>query len=233
MPSARRATWWHSVRWSWSGDFYPRPPRGGRLTSCNHLVETIKISIHALREEGDPWHRRTCWPKHISIHALREEGDASCRCSRLVNERFLSTPSARRATAFVFQAGVFVHISIHALREEGDVPSQCLSQMLFSISIHALREEGDYVSYAITSVYWNFYPRPPRGGRQGPDPSSGGQMTISIHALREEGDLRMLLNSALISLFLSTPSARRATLLSLYHDHTPQISIHALREEGD
>ncbi len=58
-------------------------------------------------------------------------------------------------------------------------------------------------------------------------------MTISIHALREEGDLRMLLNSALISLFLSTPSARRATLLSLYHDHTPQISIHALREEGD
>ena len=57
---------------------------------------------------------------------------------------------------------------------------------------------------------------------------------ISIHALREEGDdahtsgsttkkvflstpsarratFRMLLNSALISLFLSTPSARRAT----------------------
>ena len=80
-------------------DFYPRPPRGGRLAVLRAKLERDVISIHALREEGDPpWHRRTCWPKHISIHALREEGDASCRCSRLVNERFLSTPSARRAT---------------------------------------------------------------------------------------------------------------------------------------
>ena len=35
------------------GDFYPRPPRGGRH-SCNNLVRLIfRISIHALREEGD------------------------------------------------------------------------------------------------------------------------------------------------------------------------------------
>ena len=66
----------------------------------------------------------------------------------------------------------------------------------------------------------------------------------------------MLLNSALISLFLSTPSARRATLhdfseiywlceflstpsarraTDLLPNLTPEqkISIHALREEGD
>ena len=58
-------------------------------------------------------------------------------------------------------------------------------------------------------------------------------MTISIHALREEGDLRMLLNSALISLFLSTPSARRATRGGRFWPAILLISIHALREEGD
>ena len=35
------------------------------------------------------------------------------------------------------------------------------------------------------------------------------------------------------SKFLSTPSARRATLYNHRHAHCCQISIHALREEGD
>ena len=85
---------------------------------------------------------------------------------RLAATGFLSTPSARRATATATSLGYSVEISIHALREEGD-------------------------------------PGAVQGRDLRPD--------ISIHALREEGDLRMLLNSALISLFLSTPSARRAT----------------------
>ena len=34
----------------------------------------------------------------ISIHALREEGDSSSRRSSSSAKRFLSTPSARRAT---------------------------------------------------------------------------------------------------------------------------------------
>ena len=57
------------------------------------------------------------------------------------------------------------------------------------ISIHALREEGDIVGVLAKAT-----------------------ANISIHALREEGDLpsRTIQSSAL--LFLSTPSARRATL---------------------
>ena len=43
----------------------------------------------------------------------------------------------------------------------------------------------------------------------------------------------MLLNSAFISLFLSTPSARRATYKRWLRDVLVSISIHALREEGD
>ena len=34
-------------------DFYPRPPRGGRHPDLNPFLPLKKISIHALREEGD------------------------------------------------------------------------------------------------------------------------------------------------------------------------------------
>ena len=37
----------------WMADFYPRPPRGGRLYADDAIVEQCCISIHALREEGD------------------------------------------------------------------------------------------------------------------------------------------------------------------------------------
>ena len=56
----------------------------------------------------------------------------------------------------------------------------------------------------------DFYPRPPRGGRQ----------TIA--------DLLLMFGK-----FLSTPSARRATDLYRFIADFGMISIHALREEGD
>ena len=34
-------------------DFYPRPPRGGRLPGRRNRWTFDQISIHALREEGD------------------------------------------------------------------------------------------------------------------------------------------------------------------------------------
>ena len=56
----------------------------------------------------------------ISIHALREEGDR-IRCNLCGREYvFLSTPSARRATVAHHIANDGKMISIHALREEGD-----------------------------------------------------------------------------------------------------------------
>ena len=57
---------------------------------------------------------------------------------------------------------------------------------------------------------------------------------ISIHALREEGDLRSSSSSLMLSQFLSTPSARRATIKTELEENAAlKISIHALREEGD
>ena len=56
---------------------------------------------------------------------------------------------------------------------------------------------------------------------------------ISIHALREEGDVWSVRTTARPIIFLSTPSARRATLLWEHWKEFMGISIHALREEGD
>ena len=124
--------------------FYPRPPRGGRLRMLSRDSWQCQISIHALREEGDPKISDTTLGRDvISIHALREEGDPTAdgvllssfdfyprppRGGRQLNFReasatcrFLSTPSARRATW-------------QALLDRADPD--------------------------------DFYPRPPRGGRQ-------------------------------------------------------------------
>ena len=147
------------------GHFYPRPPRGGRRGPVRVGDLSDIISIHALREEGDA-SREGGFAVFamISIHALREEGDhipaavqrpdenfyprpprggrPSSAPVLLIAVRFLSTPSARRATHRCrFSRGV-VGISIHALREEGDVPHDCAAPFVFY-----------------------FYPRPPRGGR--------------------------------------------------------------------
>ena len=79
----------------------------------------------------------------------------------------------------------------------------------------------------------NFYPRPLRGGRRENGDVAHHTVVISIHALCEEGDLLRLLKTSLNSLFLSTPSARRATPRQQQGYFRLQISIHALCEEGD
>ena len=106
----------------------------------------------------------------------------------LTKQKFLSTPSARRATVDRHASRCFVHISIHALREEGD----------------------KQLKPSKTQRRHDFYPRPPRGGRQ------------------DQNDLRKFNVQ-----FLSTPSARRATHGPLEINAYKIISIHALREEGD
>ena len=193
-----------------TSNFYPRPPRGGRpiwKASCKPhsrflstpsarraTVRTVDgadggvISIHALREEGDLCAGRCDLFRMISIHALREEGDPVTTPLHTPTTKFLSTPSARRATA----------------------------------------------KRATTCIPWqNFYPRPPRGGRlpgafdDAPEfvhfyprpPRGGRQYTGSMY--KE------------FMLFLSTPSARRATVAADKVATVIRISIHALREEGD
>ena len=65
----------------------------------------------------------------------------------------------------------------------------------------------------VTASY--FYPRPPRGGRLPSFPRESTLLPISIHALREEGDNPVNEDGEAVIEFLSTPSARRATSISL------------------
>ena len=81
--------------------FYPRPPRGGRLRRRCSGPPRPHISIHALREEGDPRRRLKYHVSFISIHALREEGDSGGAQKSPSALSFLSTPSARRATGLL------------------------------------------------------------------------------------------------------------------------------------
>ena len=80
-------------------NFYPRPPRGGRLIHVVSPPDAQNISIHALREEGDDVQASLRDFMRISIHALREEGDTMPGYCGYFSNRFLSTPSARRATS--------------------------------------------------------------------------------------------------------------------------------------
>ena len=123
---------------------------------------------------------------------------------------FLSTPSARRATVYPL---FFIFIVLHFYPRPprgGRQEIESYADECDIISIHALREEGD------VQALWNVV-----------------ISDISIHALREEGDTILDYMGVPTKVFLSTPSARRATLFVVEFAGFVIISIHALREEGD
>ena len=101
------------------------------------------------------------------------------------------------------------------------------------ISIHALREEGDHTTYFSIQDLWNFYPRPPRGGRRNDAVFGAGQVNFYPRPPRGGRPLTAVTRSWFLCLFLSTPSARRATAAIASVRARFLISIHALREEGD
>ena len=323
-PSARRAT--RSANRSGAGarDFYPRPPRGGRPYQQGLERFWSRISIHALREEGDqkrqqergggkgflstPSARRATLPARSRTileqnfyprpprggrresSRLRARGrdfyPRPPRGGRLIDgleialriidfyprpprggrrwqglyefevDKFLSTPSARRATENVRISHDGLRISIHALREEGDKISLAHNLYLLKFLSTPSARRATFAVLSMQSEESHFYPRPPRGGRHSEAVSAECIHYISIHALREEGDFFCPSGSTSNSAFLSTPSARRATHGSastcpssryfyprpprggrrfafLRSRETAGISIHALREEGD
>ena len=131
----------------------------------------------------------TSTPGKISIHALREEGDAKVQVRSGDKSVFLSTPSARRATTVTDAAAARVWvISIHALREEGDDLLLPLAEGFPTFLSTPSARRATRRFHRGRRASSNFYPRPPRGGRQGAMNGTEMDITISIHALREEGD---------------------------------------------
>ena len=170
-----------------------------------------KISIHALRKEGDCRGRHTgsrilyFYPRPprggrligrmenfqkyiISIHALRGEGDVAQKLTERMEKEFLSTPSAGRATRLKATKGATTKYFYPRPPRGGRLKGYLDKLNAEGISIHALRKEGDPAGVNPTRKGEHFYPRPPQGGRPNGFYSLNGRYRISIHALRKEGD---------------------------------------------
>ena len=163
-------------------------PSARRATAGRHgSSATVAISIHALREEGDPPSSKSGRPSANFYPRPPRGGRLFCAARAASSRVFLSTPSARRATRAGEPFLLLPEISIHALREEGD-----LSAMFLIV-------RSDY-----------FYPRPPRGGRQKARTTaiSIPQFLSTPSARRATWPVSLICP---VMLFLSTPSARRAT----------------------
>ena len=174
-----------------SSDFYPRPPRGGRQQGTKKAEsEELFLSTPSARR-ATYQSVKTGFSGTISIHALREEGDRASTARRLSFMQFLSTPSARRATFPTSASALSRHHFYPRPPRGGRRKSLRTSSIPQKISIHALREEGDEQGHGRSNARPDFYPRPPRGGRH---------MAFRKKAFANE-------------IFLSTPSARRATLI--------------------
>ena len=115
-------------------------------------------------------------------------GRPQCISGQPETRRFLSTPSARRATT---DAGGSTETGLFLSTPSARRATLCLVVTFHfrDISIHALREEGDTLQSKSTERLFDFYPRPPRGGRR----AQHGRLSTRRRT------------------FLSTPSARRAT----------------------
>ena len=144
-PSARRATSQVEMARRINKDFYPRPPRGGRReTFWGRLRRRVFLSTPSARRATVAVHRGNAVGV-ISIHALREEGDP-CRgtAGTSPTDFYPRPPRGGRRYRVAANSGT-EDISIHALREEGD-QGRAGFFVIVGISIHALREEGDISS---------------------------------------------------------------------------------------
>ena len=170
----------------------------------------MSISTCALREEGDPLSAAIRERPFYFYPRPPRGGRRPNATHGKLTFKFLSTPSARRATSAKRNInGSTINFYPRPPRGGRLKPTQLMS-LQNQISIHALREEGDRLAAWQTCFQQDFYPRPPRGGRPSqsssvslvlyfyPRPPRGGRLlclcevscffVISIHALREEGD---------------------------------------------
>ena len=124
--------------------FYPRPPRGGRLSSHHAVAVSESISIHALREEGDQV-RTAILDGMIQFLSTPSARRATPSAPISVSEtaKFLSTPSARRATQRPSTRQPAAQ-NFYPRPPRGGRPEERRRGIdQGAISIHALREEGD------------------------------------------------------------------------------------------
>ena len=191
-----------------------------------------RISIHALREEGDFLRgQSSCARANFYPRPPRGGRRHSGGSYRQRTDFYPRPPRGGRPNGLVAFANGYIFLSTPSAKRA----TRCLSCHLFNFTFLSTPSARRATSSA---------------------PGSSSSTMISIHALREEGDARTRAIMCLTFTFLSTPSARRATPTAWWpllpgthfyprpprggrlcnawsHGVAIGISIHALREEGD
>ena len=146
------------------------------------------ISIHALREEGDPAPAPPALPPHNFYPRPPRGGRLLTQIILLLSLEFLSTPSARRAT----------YRADHRAGSKGNFYPRPPRGGRRGSSSRPRRERY-------------FYPRPPRGGRH----YKNNRCICAVAFLSTPSARRATKKpnppTLKPTIFLSTPSARRAT----------------------
>ena len=190
--------------------FYPRPPRGGRRRRRYlDIPDDRFLSTPSARRAT----LRAFTARHIggiSIHALREEGDPSIQYPPVSFHVFLSTPSARRATSPVTRTisglSYFYPRPPRGGRRFHLRQNKCRYTFL---STPSARRATSVIG--VSPFSFDFYPRPPRGGRRW-SLRRCRRMTENFYPRPPRGGRLVVLSQYQIAAkFLSTPSARRAT----------------------
>ena len=193
-PSVGRATRGQRQTTKRHSDFNPRPPWGGRrmptknMDSRSIFQSTPSVGRATVGEIYGP-----NIPVKISIHALRGEGDQErSQCQIRDNEHFNPRPPWGGRLWVSLPLLYTRFISIHALRGEGDAKPVMLLFCPGCISIHALRGEGDFRARKQPQKIMIFQSTPSVGRATTIEDGKYYTLLISIHALRGEGDYRCL-----------------------------------------
>ena len=132
--------------------------------------------------------------RRISIHALRVEGDKILERAVKPPRNFYPRPPGGGRPIQVVVGVAIDLISIHALRVEGDARGS--PEAPRRLNFYPRPPGGgrlvELIKLFQASRY--FYPRPPGGGRPlDPERYGASNVDISIHALRVEGDIACIL----------------------------------------
>ena len=130
----------------WLKYFYPRPPRGGRPDGNQQTLSTYTISIHALREEGD-CEKCSMSGSRENFYPRPPRGGRPTKTYKVPEiVVFLSTPSARRATAKTERkpsAFVSLYTSLHKLQRGACKTNRKITPLLVQtagIPVRSVRE---------------------------------------------------------------------------------------------
>ena len=197
------------------------------------MMLSLVISIHAPREGSDDDLRPTGGPNHKFLSTLPARG-ATVHDAVLHRRpaEFLSTLPARGATRSASKGSTAASF-LSTLPARGATKFCCENGLIKEISIHAPREGSDAQrSGSQSRCTADFYPRSPRGERQGRLLEPRNQSNFYPRSPR--GERRFSFGRGIpLPKFLSTLPARGATRPGSSPGGRTNISIHAPREGSD